>query len=303
MSEKITLDGLVRMIKNSGATGEEKSRMENYVKDLFGIDEQTQVHNRNFLISELGNMIAESRRAPETDLSLSLYDLDNFGLINKRYDMTKGDRMLWEFSKVLGKHIPRSTDVIAKTRHKTAGGYGKRSADSQMSGRYGGEEFVSVHPKMKKEDVRGKIAEEIRRDQEKNAIEYVIGGKKIYLGTVSIGIGSVDDIEQIKILYTRDGNKLLLASLDGKYSDMIKSFSRKTGISDEKIDEHLKRMDESAEEYLHRGEIYMPVKEALGDEKYGPQLRNYLGAIGFISEVDMKGLQVSKRGKNTITLL
>ncbi len=251
-------------------------------------------------------MIAESQRKPKTDLSLVIYDLDDFRLINRKFDITVGDEMLWKFAKILRENVPRSTDFIARSRsmrYPAAGETRKGATYYAFPVRYGGEEFTSVHQKMKKERVYRK-AEKIRKRAEKNAIEYKEKGETIYLGTVSIGIGEANDIDQIKILFDTEGNKLVIGPLKGKYKKLIKDFSKETGIEDGKVDDYLKVFRERAKGYLERMEIELTPREALLHDEYGSQLRNYLAAMSFISEVDKRGLQVSKNsGKNTITML
>lgn len=312
MREITTIDNYINKIRKSDASEPVKKRLIEEAIELYWKDQHTQLFNRSYLITRLGEMIAESQREPKTDLKIVFYDLDNFKLINDTYGHPKGDEMISDFANILRKIFPRSTDLIAKSRSTEYSGtceLRRRVTDQvtdngELSVRYAGEEYVSVHQKVKKEKIYNK-AEKVRKCAEENAIECrKRKGKIIHLGgTVSIGIGDVNDIDQIKILYDREGNRMVIGSFDGKYAQLIKDFSNKIRIKDERIDAYLKEFKNVAEKYLDNMELNLSPKNALTNGSHASELRNYLAVMSFLSEVDKRGLQPSKRYKNKITML
>ncbi|MBI2763012.1 MAG: diguanylate cyclase [Chloroflexi bacterium] len=90
-------------------------------------DPLTGLNNRRFFDASLEQLVAMRIRQPEQDrhaLSAIMFDLDHFGLVNKRHGHQVGDRVLRAFAEVLRARV-RSSDLVA---------------------RYGGEEFVVILP-------------------------------------------------------------------------------------------------------------------------------------------------------------
>jgi diguanylate cyclase (GGDEF)-like protein len=86
-------------------------------------DALTEVKNRRGYDEELAREVARARRT-ERPLSLLLLDLDDFSLVNKRFDYPGGDQVLREFAELL-RRAARATDIVC---------------------RRGGEEFAIVLP-------------------------------------------------------------------------------------------------------------------------------------------------------------
>jgi len=108
----------------------------------------------------------------------------------------------------------------------------------------------------------------------------------------------------MNILFSKKGNKLLECFFRGAYKDIIKDFSKRTGIADEKLNDYLKAMGNSTRNYIKDNGIESPAEYAISNNKYGPQLRNYLATMSFIAELDRRGLQVAKaNGRNQIVML
>lgn len=105
-------------------------------------DPLTGLHNRRFFDAAMSQLIAtRDRQAPELrqPLSAVMFDLDHFGLVNKRHGHQAGDRVLRAFADLLRGRV-RASDLAA---------------------RYGGEEFVVLLPGATREQAT-RLAEEVR---------------------------------------------------------------------------------------------------------------------------------------------
>lgn len=105
----------------------------------------------------------EKRSAPKFPFSVLFMDLDNFKKINDKYGHDAGDLVLKTAAKTLRRNL-RKNDIY---------------------GRWGGEEFVVVLPKITKA-IAEKVAEKLRREIENLKIR-IADGKKLRV-TMSIGI-------------------------------------------------------------------------------------------------------------------
>lgn len=101
-------------------------RQQAFEHSLFKIastDSLTGIANRRSLINDIEQRLSESLRYKK-DLSLLLFDLDNFKTINDKFGHLAGDEILKKITEICQKWL-RATDVI---------------------GRFGGEEFMVVCP-------------------------------------------------------------------------------------------------------------------------------------------------------------
>ena len=99
----------------------------------------TDTLNRRGLCKGLHSEIKRANRY-QTRLSVVLFDIDNFKLINDRYGHIAGDHLLAEFSTIIKQHI-RASDMLA---------------------RWGGEEFIIVSPQLELTDAK-ELAEKLRK--------------------------------------------------------------------------------------------------------------------------------------------
>ncbi len=99
---------------------EEQNRL---LSQMVELDLMTKLFNHETILRKLEEEIERVRRY-QTPLSIMLFDLDNFKLVNDSYGHPSGDRILKKISEELGKSI-RKTDI---------------------AGRYGGEEFLVIMP-------------------------------------------------------------------------------------------------------------------------------------------------------------
>lgn len=150
---------------------------------LSNTDELTGVYNRRALMQELGSRINESIRHG-SDLSLLLFDIDDFKRINDRFGHAAGDDILKRFTNVCQKWL-RIYDSI---------------------GRYGGEEFLVLCPNTSLAGAKT-LADRIRQAVEQTDFLYRRNHLRV---TISCGITElanhlhIDDPKQNEIELAHD---------------------------------------------------------------------------------------------------
>ena len=130
--------------------------LENRIINESRIDNLTQIHNRYDLYNYLDSI------DNKTDYMLSIFDIDDFKMINDEYGHICGDFILKELA------------CIAKNT----------LSDSFVS-RYGGEEFVVITKMYSDYEEASLILEKFREDIENHI--FIYGGKEIHI-TITIGI-------------------------------------------------------------------------------------------------------------------
>lgn len=145
------------------------------VHDLMTMDALSGLYNRREVLRLLDTELARSRRA-DTPLTVALLDLDHFKSINDNHGHTVGDWVIKFFSRSMQK-IFRETDVI---------------------GRYGGEEFIVIFPDTNTEDAH-RACKRLARYIKENGHELPVNF------TYSGGIALTSDAE---------GNKSVLERAD-----------------------------------------------------------------------------------------
>lgn len=122
------------------------------LKALSTTDELTGLHNRRYLLERMEQEISRAKRY-STPLSLLLFDLDFFKVVNDIYGYEWGDVLLRSIADKL-KQLIRKEDIIT---------------------RYGDEEFIVVLPNTS-EDNAFLFAERFRKDIEK--MEFIPAGEE-----------------------------------------------------------------------------------------------------------------------------
>jgi len=159
-------DPKTQKIKYFVATGKDITENINMINDLQRLattDTLTGIYNRYKINQIIDEEIARTKRYKE-NFALIMFDIDHFKEINDTYGHDVGDHILQELSHIISSSI-RETDNF---------------------GRWGGEEFMLIAPKISREDAI-KLAEKLRKIIQNHHFEEV---KKI---TVSIGIALFED--------------------------------------------------------------------------------------------------------------
>jgi len=170
-----------------------------YHRSIF--DEMTQVFSRGYFDMHLSQELERAtryRRGAEEDetavisnISLVMFDIDDFKKINDTYGHQVGDEILRSIARVV-KNKMRAADIVA---------------------RYGGEEFCVIMPETGKEDAV-KAAERMRRAIEDNQI--VTERVKLRV-TVSLGVSTYpEDAVDMHSLILESDKALYAAKAAGK---------------------------------------------------------------------------------------
>ena len=156
------------------------------------MDPLTDISNRRCIFNVLRSEFARFKRK-KVPLSVVIFDLDNFKLVNDQRGHLEGDALLKEVSGVLKDGI-RDTDYI---------------------GRYGGDEFMAVFPRTEADETL-LIADRIRGRIARCCVE-VVGPDLGQMLTVSVGIAiSNNDMERADDLVNAADDALYIAKGKGR---------------------------------------------------------------------------------------
>ncbi len=144
-------------------TAQDVSRMAS-LKLAASVDPVTELYNRRHIVSLLEEECARST-AERSSFSVLMIDMDNFKDVNDTYGHQAGDVVLREAARAILAGLP------------TPG----------KAGRFGGEEFLVVLPRLGSLDARA-VAERIRVLVERLKVSYE--GEQIVSPTVSVGVAT-----------------------------------------------------------------------------------------------------------------
>lgn len=133
--------------------------------ELAVTDQLTGLHNRRYMVGQLGALVARATRGGDP-VGCLLIDIDHFKKINDNFGHDVGDEVLREFAVRLASNV-RAIDLPC---------------------RYGGEEFVVIMPDTPL-DAGERIAERIRLHVAGSPFR-VDGGKELISVTISIGVAA-----------------------------------------------------------------------------------------------------------------
>ena len=171
------------------------ARLHQKTRDAAITDPLTGLHNRRHFDAALEREDALRRRVPAEKRrfrSAILFDLDHFGLVNKRYGHQVGDRVLRLFADTLRARV-RASDLVA---------------------RYGGEEFVVILENAAREDAIG-IAEQVRKAFGMQTVDSGTG--EPLTSTVSAGCAQLEAWEvETTLLLERADVALAMAKAGGR---------------------------------------------------------------------------------------
>ena len=164
-------------------------------KDAAVTDPLTGLKNRRHFDAALEHEDAIRKRIPaekRPKRSAILFDLDHFGMVNKRFGHRVGDRVLRLFADTLKARI-RASDLMA---------------------RYGGEEFVVILDGASRDEAIG-IAEQVRKAYAKQSVDTGTGER--LTSTVSAGCSTLEPWEiEGTLLLERADVALAMAKAGGR---------------------------------------------------------------------------------------
>ncbi|MGC9366105.1 MAG: tetratricopeptide repeat-containing diguanylate cyclase [bacterium] len=160
---------LVREISKRKKVEKALRKSEERFKQLSIEDPLTKIFNRRYFLKSAAKIIKRAAKKSQ-EISLVIFDLDHFKIINDTCGHLKGDQVIKQFVKIVKQNI-RPEDIFA---------------------RYGGEEFILL---LVNSDIKNakRIAERIRRKTAKNNPAAVGCSVKM---TLSAGISGIEEINQ-----------------------------------------------------------------------------------------------------------
>ena len=160
------------------------------LKELSELDHLTELYNRRFFEESIEKVLEKNKQENKPS-SLIMLDIDDFKSINDNYGHKGGDEVLKKLSYKL-KTLMRKDDLLART---------------------GGEEFMILLPNTTFDE--GQIYAENIRNSIENLQINLYDDLNINI-TVSIGLTSYDENEDLSKLLIRVDNNLYEAKTDGK---------------------------------------------------------------------------------------
>lgn len=164
----------------------ERVLMEEKLQKLATVDSLTGIYNRYKMNEEIDVEIGRNKRYGE-GFALVMFDIDHFKAVNDTYGHDIGDYVLTELSRIIAKEIRESDNF----------------------GRWGGEEFMLILPKLNKEEAV-RVSEKLR-DKVKNHTFKDISRVTISIGTT---VFTADDTKET--LLKRVDNALYTAKREGR---------------------------------------------------------------------------------------
>lgn len=224
-------------------------------QDSSYIDDLTKVYNRRYLY-ENGKVEIKAYVDKNITFSIAWIDIDHFKSINDTYGHLKGDEVIKEFAKFIKKSLRLSDTVI----------------------RYGGDEFVCILPKMKKQDAEMTLNRII-----KTCREVKHAGVPI---TMSVGISTYPD--------DCDDFEELLSIADDILYDAKRSGRDRLGSS------RKKRIEIPIKSFINRCGEKERLKQLLFNRKSGVKIAIIKGAVGIGKTRLAKELLSDFRGKEIV---
>jgi two-component system cell cycle response regulator len=160
------------------------------LEKLANFDSLTGLYNRRAILDKLNELINLANRYKE-DFSLSMLDIDHFKKVNDRYGHLTGDEVLEKIAVLIRRNI-RETDIV---------------------GRYGGEEFIIILPKTNLSSA-WVVAERLRTIIEKTEMKDSAGNA--FTITVSQGLVGWERDEDAASLISRADEALYKAKEKGR---------------------------------------------------------------------------------------
>jgi diguanylate cyclase (GGDEF)-like protein len=154
------------------------------------IDSLTGAYNKKEILEQLKRFLMIYLRYNQNSFSVVMFDIDFFKRVNDTYGHLAGDYVLKELGVIIRKLI-RNSDIF---------------------GRFGGEEFLLILPETK---IVGalRLAERLRKAVENH--DFIFNGQKIPI-TISLGVTSVSKTDSVESLLERCDIALYEAKKNGR---------------------------------------------------------------------------------------
>jgi diguanylate cyclase (GGDEF)-like protein len=182
-------EALKRVNEQLASSNRALLRLNHHVVELSARDPLTGLYNRRQLFLEAGVLLRLARRHGRP-LSVAMVDIDRFKAVNDRYFHSTGDTVLREVGTLL------------------TGGV----RDSDLVGRYGGDEFVLLLPEVPRAGA-AVLCERVRHSIASHGWDRVANGLGV---TVTIGIAEAAEGESAEELLHRADERLYLAKSLGR---------------------------------------------------------------------------------------
>ena len=164
----------------------ERVLMEEKLQKLATVDSLTGIYNRYKTNEEIEIEIGRNKRYDEK-FALAMFDIDHFKRVNDTYGHEIGDYVLQEISAIVTKEI----------------------RESDRFGRWGGEEFMLILPKLNKAEALH-VSEKLRSKIENHEF------KDVGRITISIGVSIFESSDTKESLLKRVDNALYRAKDEGR---------------------------------------------------------------------------------------
>jgi diguanylate cyclase (GGDEF)-like protein len=185
-------DFLTKPIKAKHLSALVQSRLERLktLRSFMVRDSLTGLYNHTSVRGRLAQEITRCDRQNST-LAVAMLDLDHFKEVNDTYGHPTGDTVLKSLARLLQQRL-RHSDVV---------------------GRYGGEEFISILLDANKEDAY-QVIDEIRQHFSK--IQHYSSNQGVFTVTFSCGIATVPEFSTVHALIAAADQALYRAKANGR---------------------------------------------------------------------------------------
>ena len=164
-------------------------RQQEILRNIAKTDKLTSLQNRNNFDSIFEGLF-NSKRKDEKDLTILIFDIDNFKKINDEFGHLVGDEVLIEVANIF-KNTFRNSDILV---------------------RWGGDEFVALLPKIKEEKAY-RLTKKLSQNINNNETLFNLLKQKI---TISVGLHSKNDETSKEELFSKADKNLYQAKQEGR---------------------------------------------------------------------------------------
>jgi len=257
-----------------------KLQREAYLDDLTGL------YRRNAFSRLLKGSLSGALRT-DSNLTVAVTDLDEFGKKNKAYGEDAGDAILKDVSGIWADSV-RQTDILGR---EFRGEYGNGV------GRLGGEEIVAVIQGISRDDAYRKV-DDIRQQTARLSYTFqnLQTGETERVGvTSSSGVAMLDDVGEVRLLYQAP-EMVQRRAREEKLSQWVSDYSRKTGIPQEDVERSLNGIVEMFAPYQQYAKFNGQLYELVRDDPL------VYGSFIIVKRADSAMVSAKNAGKNRVAV-